>query len=144
MPTFAGMENQLTHIPDLGSEFIFKTSRSSGPGGQHVNKVNTRVELRFDIRGSALLLNLQKERLLKKLGTKLTTEGILIVVSQAERSQLVNKELAEKKLYEILRRALKPAKKRKPTTPTRASVEKRLQSKKQQGEKKSMRGKIGP
>ncbi|MCW0483614.1 alternative ribosome rescue aminoacyl-tRNA hydrolase ArfB [Gaoshiqia sediminis] len=136
------MEPWLIHIPDLSSEFVFQTSRSSGPGGQNVNKVNSRVELRFDIPNSALLTDGQKEMLLKKLASKLTSEGALLVVSQEDRSQLRNKELATEKFYELLRRALKPLKRRRATRPTRASVERRIQSKKQLGEKKSRRGKI--
>jgi ribosome-associated protein len=133
------MENLGLHIPDLDSEFVFQTSRSSGPGGQNVNKVNSRVELRFDIPGSALLTDGQKEVLLKKLASRLTSEGILIVASQTSRSQLNNRELAVQKLDALLRAALRPVKKRKPTKPTKASEEKRLQRKKQQGEKKTQR-----
>lgn len=136
------MEPRQIHIPDLSSEFVFQTSRSSGPGGQNVNKVNSRVELRFDIPNSALLTDGQKEMLLKKLASKLTTEGVLLVVSQEDRSQLRNKELATEKFYELFRRALKPVKRRRATRPTRASVERRIESKKQLGEKKSRRGKI--
>ncbi len=133
------MEKADIHIPDLESEFVFQTSRSSGPGGQNVNKVNSRVELRFDIPGSALLTDGQKEVLLKKLASRLTSEGILIVASQTSRSQLNNRELAVQKLDVLLRAALRPVKKRKPTKPTKASEEKRLQRKKQQGDKKAQR-----
>ena len=136
------MEMNIQHIPDLSSELAFKTSRSSGPGGQNVNKVNTRVELRFNISESKLLSEEQKQLLLVKLKSKLSQDGFLIVVSQKERSQIQNKEEAVEKFYSILAKALKPIKKRKSTRPTRASVEKRIQSKKQQSEKKSMRGKI--
>ena len=136
------IKNQEIVIPDLSPEFIFQPSRSSGPGGQNVNKVSTRVELRFDIPNSQLLTQEQKEVLLNKLASKLTADGILIITSQTERSQLKNKEHTVTKLYEQLSRALRPVKKRKATKPTRASVEKRLQSKKQLGEKKSQRGKV--
>lgn len=135
------MENLGLHIPDLESEFVFQTSRSSGPGGQNVNKVNSRVELRFDIPNSALLKNEQKQLLLKKLASKVSSEGILIVVSQETRSQLENKELAVQKFYKLLSGALKPVKKRKATRPTKASEEKRLQKKREIGEKKAQRGK---
>lgn len=107
-----------------------------------MNKVNSRVELRFDIPNSTLLTDGQKEMLLKKLASKLTSEGVLLVVSQEDRSQLRNKELATEKFYELLRRALTPVKRRRATRPTRASVERRIQSKKQLGEKKSRRGRI--
>ncbi len=136
------MTNTIQHIPDLSSEFSFRTSRSSGPGGQHVNKVDSRVELRFNIASSQLLSDQQKETLQQKLANKLTTEGDLIIVSQKERSQLRNKEITVEKLYALLAKALQPRKKRKATRPTRTSVEKRITSKKQTGEKKKRRGKI--
>ncbi|MGE4587112.1 MAG: alternative ribosome rescue aminoacyl-tRNA hydrolase ArfB [Mangrovibacterium sp.] len=136
------MENLGLHIPDLDNEFVFQTSRSSGPGGQNVNKVNSRVELRFDISNSVLLKNEQKQLLLRKLASKVTSEGILTVVSQETRSQLGNKELAVKKFYNLLSGALKPVKKRKATRPTKASEEKRLQKKRETGEKKAQRGRV--
>ncbi len=138
------MEQQNIHTPDLSSEFVFKASRSSGPGGQNVNKVNSRVELRFDIVNSGLLTEEQKQVLLNKLKSRITADGILLVVSQEDRSQLKNKEQAILKFQKILERALRPVKKRRATNPTKASVEKRLQEKKKQGEKKSKRGKINP
>jgi ribosome-associated protein len=134
------MENPGIYIPDLENEFVFQTSRSSGPGGQNVNKVNSRVELRFDIPNSTLLTTEQKQLLLKKLASKLTSEGVLIVVSQESRSQQDNRELSVQKFYALVGAALKPVKKRKPTRPTKASEEKRLQKKRQQGEKKAQRG----
>lgn len=136
------MESTNIHIPDLENEFVFQTSRSSGPGGQNVNKVNSRVELRFDIANSTLLTDAQKEILQKKLASKLTSEGILIVVSQESRSQLENKELTVQKLYQLIGGALKPVKKRKPTRPPKSADEKRLQRKKLQAEKKVKRGRI--
>ena len=129
-------------LPDLSSEFTFRTSRSSGPGGQHVNKVDSRVELRFNIANSPLLRDRQKETLQQKLAHKLTIDGDLIVVSQEERSQLRNKEITIKKLYSMLGKALRPVKKRRATRPTKASIEKRITSKKQMAEKKKRRGKI--
>ena len=115
--------------PELEPEFQFITSSSSGPGGQNVNKVNSKVELRFDIPNSAILSDEQKEILLKKLATKITTDGILIVMSQRDRSQLVNKEDAISKTYVLINKALKPEKPRKSTKPSKGSVEKRLNSK---------------
>lgn len=136
------MTMNLQHIPDLSNEFIFKTSRSSGPGGQNVNKVNTRVELRFNIAESILLSDKQKRLLIEKLQSKLSQDGFIIVTSQKERSQLLNKEETIQKFYATFAKALTPVKRRRPTRPTRSSVEKRIQSKKQRGEKKSRRGKI--
>lgn len=129
-------------LPDLSSEFQFFTSRSSGPGGQNVNKVNSKVELRFDIQQSVLLTNEQKEILLLKLASKVTADGILIVVSQRDRSQLVNKEDSVKKLYALIYKALTPRKTRKSTRPTKSSVEKRLQSKRIKSEIKQTRSRL--
>lgn len=124
---------------DFLSEFTFSASRSGGAGGQNVNKVNTKVELRFDIAASSLLSDDEKTQILGKLRTKLTTEGILIVVSQEERTQLKNKEICIEKFYNMLEKALTIPKKRKPTKPTAASKEKRLESKRQQSALKSTR-----
>ena len=129
-------------IPDLSSEFVFQTSRSSGPGGQNVNKVNSRVELRFNIPTSQLLSNEQKSKLMQKLASRLTTDGTLIMAAQKERSQLLNKEQVVQRFYNLLGKALRPVKKRKATRPTRSSVEKRISAKKQLSEKKKLRGKI--
>ena len=120
------MSDFIVNIPDLSAEFQFLTSRSSGPGGQNVNKVNSKVELRFDIQNSSLLTDDQKNILLVKLATKITSEGILSVVSQRDRSQLSNKEDAIEKLYLLFAKALKPVKPRKNTRPTKGSVERRL------------------
>jgi ribosome-associated protein len=136
------MSGLITILPDLSAEFQFLTSRSSGPGGQNVNKVNSKVELRFDIQNSELLSTDQKEILLTKLASRITSEGILIIVSQRHRSQLANKEDSEKKLYTIVQKALTPAKPRKVTKPTRSSVEKRLTSKRIKSVIKQTRSKI--
>ncbi|PTN10396.1 ribosome-associated protein [Mangrovibacterium marinum] len=136
------MESKIVCIPDLSPEFVFQASRSSGPGGQNVNKVNSRVELRFDVANSILLSEVQKTILLTKLAGRITSEGILILTSQEDRSQLKNKELVVTRFYQLLREVLKPVRKRRKTRPTRASVEKRLQRKKQKSERKSSRGKI--
>lgn len=136
------MNFYLSIIPDLSTELVYQTSRSSGPGGQNVNKVNSRVELRFDIMQSQQLLPEQKELLLVKLASRLTTDGVLILTRQTERSQLKNKELVTAAFYELLRTALKPVKKRRATHPRRAAVEKRLQKKKMRSERKETRRKI--
>lgn len=130
------------NIPDLSSEFQFLTSRSSGPGGQNVNKVNSKVELHFDVQNSSLLSDDQKDILLKKLATKITSEGILSVVSQRDRSQLANKGDAIEKLYLLIEKALKPVKPRKNTRPTKGSVERRLTTKRIKAEIKQNRQKF--
>jgi len=124
---------------DFSAELIFKTSRSSGAGGQNVNKVNTKVELRFNILTSQILTNEEKEILYLKFATKINNNGELIIVSQTDRSQLKNKENAIKKFYALIQKGLKPAKKRKPTKPSVASKEKRLEGKRIKSEKKLLR-----
>lgn len=121
------------------SELIFKTSRSSGPGGQHVNKVNTKVELRFDVTNSALLSEEEKEILLEKLKNKITNDGILIIISQHSRSQIKNKEKAIEQFYRLVEKALTPIKKRIATkTPMRVH-RKRLENKLKRAEIKELR-----
>lgn len=120
-------------------EFVFRTSRSSGPGGQHVNKVNSKVELRFNISQSQILSNKEKHILHIKLKTKLTTEGDIMIIAQESRSQLQNKTIAVKRFYTILSTALTPVKRRKPTRPSRSSIERRLEKKKQKASKKADR-----
>jgi ribosome-associated protein len=136
------MAETSVYIPDLSDEFQFLTSRSSGPGGQNVNKVNSKVELRFDIQNSTLLTEDQKEILVVKLASKISSEGILSVVSQRDRSQLANKEDAISKFYLLISKALKPVKHRKSTRPTKGSVEKRLTGKRIKAEIKQNRSKI--
>ncbi len=130
------------NIPDLSAEFQFLTSRSSGPGGQNVNKVNSKVELRFDISNSLLLTDVQKEILLQKLASKINTDGQLSIVSQRDRSQLANKEDAVSKFYTLITRALKPVKPRKKTSPSAGSIQKRLTTKRLKSETKQNRQKI--
>jgi ribosome-associated protein len=124
---------------DLSGEFIFSSSRSSGPGGQNVNKVNSRIELRFNLSGSALLTDDEKTKIQSALGNRINKEGFLILVSQSERSQLANKKKVTERFYKLLHKALVPVKKRKPTRPTLASRERRIESKKLQSRKKALR-----
>jgi ribosome-associated protein len=128
---------------DFTPEFTFTASRSSGPGGQNVNKVSTKVELRFNINNSSILTQEEKNLLLEKLAGRITKEGELVVVSQSERSQLKNKEAATTRFYALITKALTPRKKRKPTHPTAASDEKRLEEKKMRSEKKEQRKRVG-
>lgn len=130
------------NIPDLLPEFTFQTSRSSGPGGQNVNKVNSKVELRFNISASSLLTDEQKEILLSKLEAKINAEGFLVIVSQRDRSQLANKEDVIQKTYQLIEKALRPVKKRKSTKPTRSSIEKRLTEKRIKSDIKQNRQKL--
>jgi ribosome-associated protein len=124
---------------DFSNELYFSASRSSGPGGQNVNKVNTRVELRFNIPFSSLLSDEEKSLLLEKLANRINSDGELILVSQTERSQMKNKKKVIEKFYSLLIRALTPRKKRKPSKPSQASIEERLETKHKQAEKKERR-----
>ena len=117
-------------------ELQVQTSRSSGPGGQNVNKVESRVELRFHVATSQLLTDEQKQTIEEKLAGQLTAEGYLLVTAQESRSQLRNKEIALQKLHELLRQALHRPKPRRPTRPSRGAVRKRLEEKKRHSEKK--------
>jgi len=119
-------------IIDFSPEFKFKTSRSSGSGGQHVNKVETRVELLFNVGDSTLLDDQQKKRIGSKLKKRINADGVLRVVSEHGRSQSANKGVAIDLFYDLLEEALKVPKKRKPSKPSKASKEKRLKEKKKQ------------
>ncbi len=127
---------------DLAKELAFSASKSSGPGGQNVNKVNTKVTLRFDVVNSKLLNKEQKVTILKKLTSKITKDGIFIISAQSTRSQLKNKEEAVQKLDRLLTKAFAKRKPRKSTKPTKAAVRKRLDNKKKQSEKKKLRKEI--
>ncbi len=121
----------------------FKTSRSGGSGGQHVNKVSSKVELIFNIDDATFFTDEEKARLKEKLSVRLDNEGLLHVVSQEDRSQLLNKQRAVLKLVAILKSGLKVPKPRKPTKISRAVKEKRLTSKAILGQKKELRKKPG-
>ena len=123
-------------------EFIINTSRSGGPGGQHVNKTETRVELRFHIDSSAFLTDEEKDLLKAKQKKRINKDGFLQIFAQEYRSQKKNKELVEKRFYYYLRNALKKQRRRIATKPSKQGVEKRLRAKKKQAEKKALRSKI--
>jgi ribosome-associated protein len=126
---------------NLSTEFSFKTSRSGGKGGQHVNKTETKVTLLFNISNSALLSEQQKARLLLKLENRINQDGFLQLSNSDTRSQLRNKELVIENFYSILNKALIVNKKRKPSKPTKASITRRIQKKKRHSEKKNLRRK---
>jgi ribosome-associated protein len=114
---------------DILKELTFKTSRSGGKGGQHVNKVSSKVELNFNLRLSSLFTEEEKSRLFLKLANRINSEGILQVITEEERSQLQNKERSVQKLLVLLKTALFIPKIRKASKPKRSAIEKRLKSK---------------
>lgn len=123
----------------LLKEVYYQTARSGGKGGQHVNKVETKVELYFDIPKSAILDAVQKEILSVQLSHKLSNEGVLKLVSQAGRSQFENKEIVKQKFVQLIAYTLTPVKKRTATKVPRKSVAQRLLNKKLLGQKKQSR-----
>jgi len=122
-------------------ELNFKAVRSSGAGGQHVNKVSSKIELFFDLNNSSELTEDEKKLLFKNLSAKLTKENILILTCDESRSQHKNKEIVIKRFLEIITKGLKIPKKRKSTKPSKSSIKKRLEKKKKQAYKKVLRNK---
>jgi ribosome-associated protein len=125
-------------IPD--EEVSFVTSRSGGPGGQNVNKLETRVTLRFDLAGSGALSEEQKARLRERLATRITREGVLQVSSQRHRSQGANREAAVERFTELLQENLREETPRRKTRPSRAAKARRLDAKRRQSQRKKERG----
>jgi ribosome-associated protein len=123
-------------------DLSYSAVRSSGPGGQNVNKLATKVELRFDLESCTALDDTTKTRLRTLAGSRLTQDGQLVLVAQETRSQSQNLELAREKLVELVKAALHRPKKRRPTKPTKGSKERRLKAKRAAGDKKRGRGRI--
>jgi ribosome-associated protein len=132
--------NHQVHIPL--SELSFRFSRSSGPGGQHVQKSSTRVELLFDVANSPSLTDAQKARVQRRLSSHVDSLGVLHLISQSERSQWRNRQEALERFQTLMREALKRRKHRKATRPTAASRERRLRQKRRRSEIKRSRGKV--
>lgn len=127
---------------ELSSELFFSVSRSSGPGGQNVNKVNSKVTLKWSIADSHILNDAQKELITQKLYSRITKDGFIVLTAQDARSQIQNKEEVIAKLDDLLKKAFTPRKARKATKPGKAAKQKRLNSKKQNSEKKQWRRKM--
>lgn len=128
---------------DLAHELTFTTSRSGGPGGQHVNKVNTKVTLRFDVNRSRVLSQEQKAIIHKKFSSRISREGILVIHASEKRSQAGNRKAVLDKFDRLLSAAARKKKVRKPTGPTVASKRRRAEAKKRKSEKKASRRKVG-
>ncbi len=128
---------------NLESEFKFSTSRSSGPGGQNVNKVSSKVELRFDLLHSQKFTEEEKDLIFRKLKNKINKEGEIVLKSQSGRSQLMNKLAVTAKFYDLVSRALTIPVKRKPSVRTPVSKLKRLESKRYNAYKKQLRKSAG-
>lgn len=132
-------EDQISKI--FKRELVYHTSRSGGKGGQNVNKVETKVELDFDVQASEVLTDHQKHLVLSRY-PDFIENSVIQIIGNVHRSQLENKEEARKKLVNLINKLLRPVKKRVKTKPGKAAKEKKLKSKKLRGEKKALRKKI--
>jgi ribosome-associated protein len=126
------------------SELSFRYARSSGPGGQHVQRTETKVELLFDLAGSPSLSEAQRALAMSRLGGRLDQQGVLHLVSQAGRSQLDNRADVVERFRRLLAVALKPAKARRPTRPTATARLQRLEGKRRHSRAKRLRGRVDP
>jgi ribosome-associated protein len=133
------MKPEELKIRNFESELLFTASRSSGPGGQNVNKLSTKVELRFNLLSTNLLSAPEKQLAFQKLKNKINKEGELFLVSQSERTQLMNKQAVIEKFFKLISVALTIQTKRRATRPTFLSKVKRLQEKKNRGTIKKIR-----
>lgn len=140
MPEALIVINPRVRIPY--SELQFQFARASGPGGQHVNRTESAVELSFDLSQTPWLTETERTRAISKLGSYVDSAGIMHVVSQSERSQLRNRELAISRFVELLQQALTIPKKRRPTKPSKAAQEKRMEGKRKAGKTKQSRSKV--
>jgi len=131
----------MVEIPE--DKLVYRFSRSGGPGGQNVNKVNTRVTLFFDVKGSGAFSEAEKGRILRRLRTRANKKGVVRVVCQKCRTQKANREGAYERLTELLEEALRKRRVRKKTKVPTYSREKRLAEKKRRGELKKQRGRTG-
>lgn len=129
--------NRTVQLPLAELEVSF--SRSGGPGGQHANTSSTKVELRWDLEASSALTSPQKQLLRSRLGSRLTDEGVLVLQSSEHRSQTRNREAAVARLVALLSDALRVSPTRRPTRPTRAARQRRLEAKRRRGDTKALR-----
>jgi len=125
------------------AELTEEATLSGGPGGQHANKTETAMTVRWSVRDSAVLTEPQRERLLQRLASKLTVDGEILVTARDTRSQHQNRQIARERLVEMLQEALRPRRRRRKTRPTRASRRRRVKKKRHRGKIKALRGTPG-